>query len=191
VTHPVSRWRRLALVLLAVLPAAAGCGVPLDSTPRDINDVRLPYRSGAPANPTAGQAIERLCFVQNGKLVRAIRQVPTPRQPPEKVSDLLAGPTAKESDIGYTTALTATSGLAVRVDGGRATVDVGGGRLAEGLGTDDVLAYGQIVCTLTGQGEIGTVTFTSDGQPLSVPRADASLTDGPVTIADYVALLAP
>jgi hypothetical protein len=46
------------------------------------------------------------------------------------------------------------------------------------------------VCTLTSQFAIGTVTFTSDGHPLSVPRAHASLTDGPVTIADYVALLA-
>jgi hypothetical protein len=58
------------------------------------------------------------------------------------------------------------------------------------LGTDDVPAFGQIVCTLTSQFETGTVTFTSNGEPLSVPRGDASLADGPVTIADYVGLLA-
>jgi spore germination protein GerM len=180
--------RRLAPIVLALALAAAGCGVPLDGTPRDINDIRVPYRSGAPANPAAGQVIERLCFVQNGKLVRVVRRVPAERRPPEKIGDLMAGPTAEESDNGYTTALTVTSGITVQVDGGRATVDVGGGSLGQGMGTDDVLAFGQIVCTLTSQFEIGTVTFTSEGQPLSVPRADASLTDGPVTIADYVGL---
>jgi spore germination protein GerM len=117
--------------------------------------------------------------------------VPAVRQPPAQLRDLLAGPTAMESDNGMTSALTAASGLTVQVTGGRATVDVGGGRLSEGLGTDDVLAFGQIVCTLTSQFAIGTVSFTSDGQPLSVPRADASLADGPVTIADYVGLLGP
>jgi spore germination protein GerM len=181
----VRRWVAFALVL-----AVSGCGVPVDRTPREINDIRVPYRSGAPAAQSAGQQIERLCFVQNGKLVRVARRVPVELLPAAKVRDLLAGPTAQESDNGLTTALTATTGVTVVVDGVRATVDVGGGRLAEGLGTDDVLAFGQIVCTLTSQFQIGTVTFTSEGQPLSVPRADASLTDGPVTIADYVALLA-
>jgi spore germination protein GerM len=184
----VSRPAR-SLVVLVALAATAGCGVPMDGTPRDINDIRVPYRSGVP-NDTAGRAIERLCFVRNGKLVRVVRRVPAVRQPPAQLLDMLAGPTAAESDDGLTTALTATSGLTVLVEGGRATVDVGGGRLEEGLRTDDVLAFGQIVCTLTSQFEIGTVTFTSDGEPLTVPRADASLADGPVTIADYVGLLA-
>jgi spore germination protein GerM len=181
----------VAALAVAVVALAAGCGVPLDGTPRDINDIRVPYRSGAPANETAGRAIERLCFVRNGKLERVVRRVPAVRQPPAQLQDMLAGPTAAESDGGLTTALTAATGLTVLVNGGRATVDVGGGRLEDGLGTDDVLAFGQIVCTLTSQFEIGTVTFTSDGEPLSVPRADASLADGPVTIADYVGLLAP
>jgi spore germination protein GerM len=180
---------RFALTVLVTLLAAAGCGVPMDRTPRTINDIRVPYRSGAP-DDTAGRVIERLCFVQNGKLVRVVRRVPAVRQPQAQLRDVLAGPTAAESDDGLTSALTAASGLTVKVDGGRATVDVGGGRLEEGLGTDDVLAFGQIVCTLTSQFEIGTVTFTSNGEPLSVPRGDASLADGPVTIADYVGLLA-
>jgi hypothetical protein len=61
-----------------------------------------------------------------------------------------------------------------------------------GARSDDVLAYGQIVCTLTGRGaEIGTVSFVSHGEPLAVPRPDGSLTGGELTISDYTSLLDP
>lgn len=57
--------------------------------------------------------------------------------------------------------------------------------------TDDVLALGQIVCTLTSVAGVDTMTFTHDGIPIAVPRADASLSPGPLTFGDYATLVAP
>jgi spore germination protein GerM len=173
----------LALTLLAALPIG-GCGVPLDSTPRDVTDVGAPFRSGAPAEG-AGRAVERLCFVRAGALVRVVRRVPAVRPPTEQLRDLLAGPTADESTQGLSSALSTASDVTMTLADGRATVDVGD----VGLRSDDVLAFGQIVCTLTSQLQVGTVSFTSDGTPLGVPRADGSLAVSPLTIADYVKLL--
>jgi hypothetical protein len=57
---------------------------------------------------------------------------------------------------------------------------------SKGCRSDEVLAYGQMVCALTSQGaDVGTVSFASGGQPLAVPRADGSLVAGALTIADY------
>jgi hypothetical protein len=176
-----------ALAVLAVL-SGGGCGVPLDDAPRNIGDARAPYRSGAPAAEGEGRAIERLCFVRTGRLVRVVRRVPAIRPPAQQLRDLLAGPTSEESIDGLSSALTTATDVTMSLASGRATVDVGA-RSEQGLRSDDVLAFGQIVCTLTSQLQVGTVSFTSGGEPLGVPRADGSLADGPVTIADYVQLL--
>jgi len=172
--------------LLAVL-LAGGCGVPLDSAPRNVSDARVPYRTGPPAEG-AGRAVERLCFVRSGWLVRVVRRVPAVRPPQQQLGDLLAGPTAEESTAGLSSALSTATGVTMTMAAGRATVEVG--PRDTGPRSDDVLAFGQIVCTLTSQLQVGTVSFTSDRKPLSVPRADGSLATTPVTIADYVSLLA-
>lgn len=171
---------------LAAVALTAGCGVPLDSSPRDVTDARAPYRSGAPAEGE-GRVNERLCFVRDGRLVRALRRVPAIRPPEQQLRDLLAGPTAEESADRLSSALSTASGVTMTLNGGRATVDIGSRDV--GLRSDDVLAFGQIVCTLTSQLQVGTVSFTSGGVPLGVPRADGSLSDAPLTIADYVGLL--
>jgi spore germination protein GerM len=176
---------RVIGALAAVLLTAA-CGVPLDGSPRDVTDARVPYRSGAPAEGE-GRAIERLCFVRAGGLVRALRRVPAVRPPEQQLHDLLAGPTTDESTGGLSSALSTATGVTMTLNDGRATVDIGPRDV--GLRSDDVLAFGQIVCTLTSQLQVGTVAFTSGGVPLGVPRADGSLSDAPLTIADYVRLL--
>ena len=56
---------------------------------------------------------------------------------------------------------------------------------------DEIAALGQIVCTLTRVPDITGVQSTRDGQIVKVPRADASLTTGPLTAADYQALISP
>jgi hypothetical protein len=176
----------LGAVLLVAVLLTAGCGVPLDSAPRDVTDARVPYRSGAPAEGE-GRAVERLCFVRAGALVRVVRRVPAVRPSEQQLRDLLAGPTTEESAAGLSSALTTATGVTMTLTGGRATVDIGPRDV--GLRSDDVLAFGQIVCTLTSQLQVGTVSFTSGGLPLGVPRADGSLADAPLTIADYVSLM--
>lgn len=180
--------RRL-LALLALAAALGGCGVPLDDSPRDIRGVQLPARSG-PAPDGQGQYIERLCFVKDNHLARIVRRVPVQRPPAAQLSDLVAGPSTAESAQGYTSALSTASHVTMTLAVGRATVDIGD-RADQALRSDDVIAFGQIVCTLTAQLPVGTVKFTSGGEPLRVPRADGVLTEEPLTIADYATLLEP
>jgi spore germination protein GerM len=106
----------------------------------------------------------------------------------ELVDDLLAGPTPEERDEGITTALRATDVAGVQVNEGRATVELTG-MLDGGARTDQVLAFAQIVCTLTASPAIASVSFTHDRRAVGVPRADGSLSHAPATAADYAALL--
>lgn len=105
------------------------------------------------------------------------------------LDDLLAGPSSAELQDGLTSALTTIQIDGMTVVQRRAAVQIGEppGQAAR---SDEILAYGQIVCTLTSQGaEVGTVSFTSAGQALGVPRGDGSLSTEPLTIADYASLL--
>lgn len=178
--------RRLAL--LAVLLVAA-CGVPVDDSPRDLGGSQVVYGSNAPAPDRFGPAVERLYLVRDGKLVRVLRRTPAPRAPSQMVEDLVAGPTRAEQQDGLGSALSQMRVGSTIVSQRRAAVEIGAPPVP-GARSDEVLAYAQIVCTLTSQGaEVGTVSFTRDGQTLAVPRGDGSLSTGPLTIADYAELI--
>jgi hypothetical protein len=173
------------VVLVALL---AGCGIPPDDQPREPDNPR-PYRSGTPTAPGVGSALERLCLVKDNLIARTLRRVPTARTPGEQLLDLFGGPNAGEQADGYTSALTGiTITPVLTLDGAAATVEIGDWA-EHGDRSDGVLAFGQIVCTLASRPEIGTVSFTSGGEPLSVPRADLSLSDAPLTIVDYDELI--
>jgi hypothetical protein len=177
------------LLALAAALAAGGCGVPVDDQPRDLGRPQSSPSATAAPDPF-GSAIERLYMTRDGELVRVVRRVPTAPTAQQMLTDLLAGPTRAEQHDGLASALTTTQIIGMAVSQRRATVEV-----AEppehGARTDEMLAYGQIVSTLTSQGaEVGTVSFTTGGRPLGVPRGDGSLSTGPLTIADYADLLA-
>ena len=53
---------------------------------------------------------------------------------------------------------------------------------------DQILALGQIVYTLTGQPGIGGVRFTVEGEPVTVPLSDGTLSDDPLSRDDFKAL---
>jgi len=178
--------RRLLVLLLAL--ALTGCGVPRDSQPRDIDDPQAQGSSG-PLAADAGTAIVRLYLVRDGMLVRVIRRVPTVQTPSGQLQQLLKGPTASESADGLTSALSTMEVIGMTIMNRRATVNIAESA-DQGARSDEVLAYGQIVCTLTSQGaDVGTVSFVRGGEPLAVPRADGSLVDNSLTIADYAGLL--
>ncbi|MFC7275928.1 GerMN domain-containing protein [Paractinoplanes rhizophilus] len=182
------RARALAAVLLAAA-FVGGCGVPVDEEPRNLRSPGISYGSSGPAPDRFGSAVERLYLVRDGGLARVLRRVPAARSPEQTLQDLLAGPTAAEHEDGLSTALSTMTIDGIAVDQRRAVVAIGGAG-QQGTRSDEILAYGQIVCTLTSQGaEVGTVSFTSDGRPLGVPRGDGSLSADPLTIADYAGLL--
>jgi hypothetical protein len=78
----------------------------------------------------------------------------------------------------------------VRRSGAVAVVDIGDGPPEAGR-TDEILAFGQIVCTLAARSDVNGVVFVRGDQPLEVPRSDGSLSSGPVTAANYADLIAP
>jgi sporulation and spore germination protein len=182
-TPPRGRLSLLAVLLLA------GCGVPADDQPRDLAHSQVAYGSDAPAPDRFGPAVERLYLVGDGELVRVVRRTPAPRSPAQMVQDLVAGPTRAEQQDGLTSALAQMRVGSTSVSQRRAAVEIGAPPVP-GARSDEALAYAQIVCTLTSQGaEVGTVSFTRDGQTLAVPRGDGSLSTGPLTIADYAELI--
>lgn len=186
--------RRVA-VAAAVLAAAllTGCGVPEDPAPRQITPPPGPYQAlaatPAPASVT-GTVAQPLCLVRGDSLVPVVRWTPAAAPVDAVVRDLLAGPTAAERAAGLRSALTGVDLVAgVRLTDATATVelerDLAAGR------NDQVLAFGQLVCTLTARPEVARVDFQRAGQRISVPRADGSLSSGPLTVTDYASIIAP
>jgi hypothetical protein len=188
---------RIRVVLvLALTVVLAGCGVPIEREPRpiDLDAAGSLSASGgtAPqADPGSGTAEEVLYFVRDGRLVAVRRPVERLPSPENQLQHLLAGPTDAEHDEGMSSALTGLGITAqLRIEGLTAVVDLGVQPDNAGR-SDEVLAYGQIVCTLTTRPDIDTVSFHYDDEPVDVPRGDASLGRLPLTAADYRALLAP
>ncbi|GAA2360152.1 hypothetical protein Cme02nite_37150 [Catellatospora methionotrophica] len=187
------RWRAgffaRGCVLAVVAGVVAGCGVPVEDSPRAV-DVAAPTRAatGAPSAAASGPAAESLYLVRDGSLVAVQRRLPTEPDPQRLLTDLLAGPTEAEQDRGMSTALGGRGVVAsVRLLEATAYVE-----LPEGLDgrNDDVLAFGQIVCTLTSRPDILGVLFTRQGVRIGVPLPDASLSQEPLRAADYAALIA-
>jgi hypothetical protein len=181
--------RRLLALALAV--TLAGCGVETEEGARRVNPpngVAHAWDTPAPPDTGTGAIPERIFLVRGGGLVPATRNAPAEPTVDELVGDLLAGPTPEERGDGITTALRATDVAGVQVSDGRATVELTG-MLDGGGRTDQVLAFAQIVCTLTAKAGIASVSFTHAGQPVGVPRADGSLSQAPATAADYAGLL--
>jgi spore germination protein GerM len=179
---------RIVALLLAVTLGLAGCGVPMDDAARPIETPGALDASGNPAPDQAGTAVLRLYLVRDGKLARVPRKVPALLGPHETLTALLTGPTTDEAADGLTSALSTMTVTGMTLADHRATISIAHPP-DQLVRSDDVLGFGQIVCTLTTQTEVGTVSFESEGRPLGVPRADGSLADEPLTIADYNGLL--
>ncbi|MFJ8577855.1 GerMN domain-containing protein [Micromonospora sp. NPDC093277] len=182
--------RRVLIVAVAAL-LLTGCGVPVDDAPRRAAGRPGPFNSTASggADSNAGRANESLCFVREDRLGTVVRRVDYLPDVDTHLRHLLAGPGNTERDAGFISALTGTASVAgARLSGGVAEVEVGGAGDETGR-SDQILAFGQIVCTLTSRADVHGVTFRRDGQPLDVPRADGSLSRLPLTAIDYAPLI--
>jgi hypothetical protein len=146
----------------------------------------------APHDPAgAGQAQARLFMVRYRSLVRVTRRVPEPPTVTSLVRDLQAGPTLTERNDGLSSALPGAGVITgVRQVDRRAEVALGSELDASGR-SDEIVAFAQVVCTLTSHGDVDAVFFVRDGRRVAVPRADGSLSEGPLTAADYRPLIAP
>ncbi|WP_144128116.1 GerMN domain-containing protein [Catellatospora sichuanensis] len=184
--------RSAAAAALGLLLAAGatGCGVPAEDTARIIEQ----SATASPAAPTpaaeaTGPATEKLYLLRDGHLVAVQRRVSANPDAQQLLAHLLAGPTPAEQDADLTSALTGTTAINSATDAaGSATVELS--TALEGTGrSDDVLAFGQLVCTLSSRPDINQVVFTRQGARVGVPRGNGALTEDPLTCADYANLV--
>lgn len=177
--------------VVAVMTALAGCGIPADRDAREIEGQGSGRESEFPAVPSveSGSVSQRLFLVRDEALVTVVRWVPSQPTVDALVHDLVTGPTAAERARGMTSAVLGTDVVGpVRLAGGQATVQLATG--SENVHSDEVLALGQLVCTLDSHPRVDGVSFVRDGKRVSVPRGDGTLSAGPLTTADYANLVA-
>ncbi|HTJ38569.1 MAG TPA: GerMN domain-containing protein [Dactylosporangium sp.] len=179
--------RRPILVVLAAC-LAAGCGVPTEPTPRAIEpSVTIGAYEGPMGPASPGTAVERLYLVRDNQLVAVDRRVDAVPAPERQLEELVSGPTQQERDRGLDSALVGTAFITgVQLRNGTAMVGLS---RDNPIRNDEILAFGQIVCTLTARADVVGVRFVQEGRPMEVPRADGALTSDMLTDADYKTLI--
>jgi hypothetical protein len=188
------RKRLLVALVAVVVSATASCGIPVEDQARPVNPPPGPYgaltATQAPTPDPGGPATETLCLVKDGALHPTERALTGPRNVNDLMTDLLSGPNEDERATGLSSALSGPSFIGgVHLANGLAIVDVRTG--PDGTRSDEVLAFGQLVCTLDARQDVNGVAFTQVGRPIAVPRGDGALSTGPLTTGDYALLLGP
>lgn len=158
------------------------------------DDARIPFQlldADAPRlRPVAGSAasgLVTLCYLDENGLVEVEAELPrTVRGGAGLVAALADVPEGAPGSL--RTAVGSSFVRDVTIAAGIARVDLRP-EIAEVDGDDQLLGVAQLVCTLTGRPGVGLVSFTLDGSPVDVPRADGSLTSSPVSRDDYADLL--
>ncbi|WP_422774151.1 GerMN domain-containing protein [Plantactinospora sp. WMMC1484] len=185
---------RPTLVLPLLLGLVVGCQVPVEETPRPIDSppgVTVEATRPTPQPTRSGVVVERLYYLRDDKLVPVTRRLPDPLPVDAHLQLLLAGPAEVEQRAGLTSAVTGSDTvLGVEVADGEAVVEVGAGLAGTGR-NDEILAFGQIVQTLTARPDVDRVTFRQGGEHLGIPRADGALSRAPLTTQDYSELTVP
>ncbi|MFG1604973.1 GerMN domain-containing protein [Actinoplanes sp. NPDC049265] len=186
--------RAVAAVALAVAAALTGCGVAAQDAPHAVELPRRALTTSDPVSTSAarpGEVAEVLCLVRDGSLVEVVRRIAGTPRPQEQLDHLLAGPADAERNAGLSTA---TTGMTLTVSfpstPGAAEVEVTEAN-EDTARSDETLPYGQVVCTLTSRLDVVSVLFTKGGETLEVPRADGSLSRGPLFGSDYAGLVVP
>lgn len=186
--------RRLAAgCLLVLLPGAVACGVPTDPTARALDPSAAPYQAVVRdrASPPTGTFRISVFLVRDGALLPVARRVPNSPTAGQVLTALEAGPTDAERSRGLTTVLPVGADLSVvAAAAGVVTVEVPPSADTSAR-SDAVLGFGQLVLTLTALRTVAGVRFVQDGTPLQVPRADGSLSTGPLGRLDYRELIDP
>lgn len=191
----------VAIVLLGAM-LLTGCGIPAESEPRTLptgGATSAPPPTTVPS-PTEDQV--RLWFVREGLLVPVLRSVAEPPDSQEYLDLLVAGPTPEEKDQGVRSAVVSVvTGEPLVVTAAEAGVEappleadeeaiVLSSEFREVNAEEQTLVLGEVVTTVAVGGIEKILFIDDDGKPLGVPAADGRLRNGPVTPADYAALIA-
>ncbi len=175
---------------LALLLAA--CGVPLQERASRIDDDDLPdglrpTDSTVVAAPAEQEPVD-IWFVRDDALVASRHEVDPPVTAPRVVEELLAGTNEFEQQRAMRSAIPDAAVVeSVSVGGGVATVSLAP-EFSDIPASDQVLAVGQLVLTLTDLRGIGRVAFVADDAAIAVPLPSGDSSDGSVARDDYIGL---
>ncbi len=177
-------------VVLAM--AAGGCGVSDRTSATEIARDAVPYGlldpdAVAVVPEPSGRVVE-LCLLRGDALVSVSRPV-DPTADLTEIARALAEVTDEEASAALRTSIAASDEIeSVARAAGAVTVDLAQ-EASQRLTADPLGTVAQLVCTLTRQPGIGLVRFTVEGVAVEVPRADGTLSSGPVSADDYLGLV--
>lgn len=206
----------LTAALTAIGIVVTSCSIPGDGSVKQINADKIPYELNAtttssppttvPASTTTTPVVETttstssstipveivsMFFVAGTQVVPIDRLLLSPAAAPQVLAALSEGPPEGDAAAGLRSALPIGFAAEVTVERGVATVVLPGTFITDLPGGEQRLAIAQIVLTLTRQSGVGQVRFTSNNEPLAVPRGRGDLTTPGATLAcdDYANLL--
>ncbi len=191
----LARGSALIAAVAATCAGLTGCGVGAQSSPQPLDPKAVPYGLLGPTSPPStsdpGLSSARVTVYMeaaDGRLVAVHRHVPWPATVAAILSQLAAGPTAQESSRGLVSPASSVGPFrAGPVRDGIVPVDLPVSFESLG-GQDQQVAAAQIVFTVTTFTGVKGVRFLVGGQTAQVPTGNGSLTRGPSTRKDYLAL---
>lgn len=178
--------RRLAACAV-VLSLLGGCGISAEDQPK-----ALPTESPTPAPSASERATvtkTTIYLVLKDRLSQQQRDTASSPSPQQVLDALQAPPSKLESLSGLTTGVID----AVVVDSSDAPPGVVTVQVPDQFLTEDKLAFGQIVLSLTrlttGTGAVTGVRFVRDGKSIDVLDGNGRTVKGVLTRANYTSLL--
>lgn len=186
----------LALAALAVVLGAsvlASCGVSSQDRATRIEPDDVPF--GLLEDQPTTTAVDAgrttaVYLLSSDQLVPVDRRVPSDATLEDLLGQVITGPTEVEQSLGITTAVPAGTLASVDTSRGIAEVDLTSA-FGDIRSREQIFALGQIVYTLTGQPGIGGVSFTVEGEDVTVPLSDGSSSDDPLSRDDFEAIAPP
>jgi spore germination protein GerM len=187
------RYRATAVVIAAALLFVACGGSRSQSSPERLDKDAVPF--GLLQSPTTTVPPTTVpqreypfvvYFTGNEGPVLALRTASTKPDAKTVGGALLAGPTRDEVQVGLRTSIPKRAiGRIGNVAEHTVTIDLNA-PFTEVSGPSQTRALAQIVLTMTSLHGVTHVRFLLDGEPVSVPRLDGTVTRKPVRRADYL-----
>lgn len=192
----MSRAVALAIVV-CTLAACGGLSAQSDDHPLAAEDV--PYDLLAPSTTTTTEAPSptttlpwrtNLWFINRDRLEPVQRQLRTQPNVRSVLDLMLRGPSTREPQALRSALSTGDASPATSPTGGALTIE-----LAEDFAlrssSEQILALGQLVFTVTEVPGVGRVVFRINGIDLAVPLPNGQLRDGSVSRDDFATLVFP
>jgi spore germination protein GerM len=187
--------RRITAAVFAGALTLAACGVPTNERVESIPAEQLPQGlrptdSTIDARPVDQEPID-VWLVRDDRLVASRHRVDPPVDPQRALDELLRGPTPAEQNRSLRSAIPdASAVLSAVAERGVVSVELAPA-FADIPASDQLLAVGQIVLTLTDLRGVGRVRFVVDEAQIAVPLPSGESSDESVSRDDYLSLAEP